>query len=94
MKRMAFSVGLVALGLAGCAYDTAQFTCPGGGSGSITTSRIFLTTGASIPVCGQVATITSDPSAAAMSAAADSLAKAAAALSALPVKLVAPGALP
>lgn len=68
-------LGVLAFG--GCATDEASFTCPGGGSGKISTSRAFLTTAATIPVCGQTATINSDPNAAAMSAAADALGKAA-----------------
>ena len=86
MRRALIPLAAV-LALGACANDSASFTCPGGGSGQLSTSRVFLTTAASIPVCGSTATITSDPNAAAMSAAADALTKVAGQLAGLATQL-------
>jgi hypothetical protein len=75
----------LALAFGACAIDTADYKADG--SMHVSTARVFLDTAASIPV-GQpgVATISSNPDAAAMSAAADALAKSAAVLAQVTAK--------
>lgn len=54
---------LALLMLSGCAYTNGTYSCPGGGSGSVTTLRLGTAIEASGPVCQPgTATVSSDPS--------------------------------